>query len=139
MDISKAINASVHDFKVFKERLIRPELLGLFSLMKTVVVWADSAYEALHKYFPNWICHINEKGKRNHPLTEDQKRKNKLKSKTRIAVEHTISRVKKYRCCSERVRNMTADKQSRYWNIVAGLCNLRRATELEIQGVFGYH
>lgn len=138
LDISPAINGSVHDFRVFKERLIGRELKRLLRLMKTVIVWADSAYEALDQYFPSWVCHINEKGKRNHPLTDAQKRKNRVKSKTRIAVEHTISRIKKYRCCAERVRNMTASQQSHYWQIVAGLCNLRRATELEIQDVFGY-
>lgn len=106
--------------------------------MKTVIVWADSAYAAIQKYFPSWTCLINEKGKRNHPLTKKQKLNNKLKSKTRIKVEHVISRIKKYRSCSERVRNMTAIKQSRYWNIVAGICNLRRATELEIQDILGY-
>jgi len=33
---------------------------------------------------------------------------------------------------------MTEVKQSRYWNIVAGVCNLRRAKELGIQDVFDY-
>ena len=106
--------------------------------MKAVIVWADSAYEAIYKFFPNWICQIHEKGKHNHQLTEKQKLKNKSKSKTRILVEHTISRIKKYRCCSDRTRNIIAQKQTRYWNIVSGGCNLRRATELGIQGKFGY-
>lgn len=139
LDISKAISGSIHDFNIFKERLINNQLIQLLNLMGTVIVWADSAYEALDKYLPNWQFLVNEKGKRNHPLTDEQKQKNKHKSKTRILVEHTISRVKKYRACSERVRNMTPEKQSRYWNIAAGICNLRRATELEINKIFGYH
>jgi len=138
LDISKAIKGSVHDFKIFKEHLIGRDLNQLLSLMRNVTVWADSAYEAMDKYCPDWICLINEKGKRNHPLTPEQKRNNTVKSKTRILVEHTIGRIKKYRACSDRVRNMTPAKQSRYWNIAAGLCNLRRATELEIKELFGY-
>ena len=132
------MNGSVHDFKVFKERLINKKLNRLFKLLKTVIVWADSAYEALSELFPNWVCLVHEKGKRNHPLTQEQKRANKLKTKVRISVEHTISRIKKYRCCADRVRKMTEVKQSRYWNIVAGICNLRRAKELGIQDVFDY-
>lgn len=106
--------------------------------MNKTVVWADSAYEAIAKLFPEWCCQINEKGKRNHPLTDEQKLKNKIKTKVRILVEHVISRIKKYRCCCERVRNMSREKQSRYWKIVAGLCNLRRAQELQILHVLGY-
>ena len=108
--------------------------MQLLNLMGTVNVWADSAYEALEKYLPDcWQFFINEKGKRNHPLTDEQKRKNKYKSKTRIVVEHAIGRVKKYRVCSDRVRNMTPEKQSQCWNIVAGICNLRRSSELGIK------
>ena len=106
--------------------------------MKQTIVWADSAYEALVKLFPEWVAFVNEKGKRNSPLTNEQKLKNKLKTKIRILVEHVISRIKKYRCCMERTRNMKATKQSRYWNIIAGICNLRRASELSILPIFGY-
>ena len=138
LDISKAIKGAVHDFRIFKERKINTQLKQLIGLMKTVIFWGDSAYVAARKYFPHWECRLHEKGKRNHPLTELQKLSNKERSKTRIAVEHVFSRIKKYRCCSERVRNMSAEKQSDYWNIVAGLCNLRRATELDIQSIFDY-
>jgi hypothetical protein len=44
--------------------------------MKTVIVWADSAYEALSALFPKWVCLIHQKGKRNHPLTKKQKMNN---------------------------------------------------------------
>ena len=107
--------------------------------MKKVIIWADSAYESLDRLFPEWLCFINEKGKRNHPLTSEQKLKNKLKSKIRILIEHTISRIKKYRCCSDRTRNLTSKKQSLFWNIVSGICNLRKATQLGIQQLFGYN
>lgn len=138
LDLSNAIHGSVHDFRIFKERLLNNPLKRMLNLLKSVTVWADSAYEAIPEYFPEWSCRVHEKAKRNHPLTQQQKDRNHKKSKTRILVEHTISRIKKYRTCSDRVRNMTANKQTRYWNIVAGLCNLRRATELNIQTLFGY-
>ena len=37
-----------------------------------------------------FISHIHEKGARNHPLTEEQKAANRIKSKTRVRVEHVF-------------------------------------------------
>ena len=57
-------------------------------------VWADSAYRsALIEWFLvllNWCSHINERGYRNHPLTEEQKENNRSKSKIRAKVEHVF-------------------------------------------------
>ena len=55
-------------------------------------LYADSAYvgkeETLEKYeVKDRIC---EKGYRGHPLTEEQKENNRLKSKTRSRVEHVF-------------------------------------------------
>ena len=55
------------------------------------VFYADSAYSSdeiaqnLHKNCKNEIC---EKGYRGHPLTEEQKKENNRKSKTRCRIEH---------------------------------------------------
>lgn len=110
----------------------------MLKLMKKVILYGDSAYEAIAALFPKWITRINQKGKRNRPLTEEQKLTNKLKNRIRILIEHVISFLKKYRCCAERVRNISAEWQSRFWNVVAGIYNLRRATTLGITEVFGY-
>jgi IS5 family transposase len=40
--------------------------------------------------YPGIILHICEKGKRNAPLTEEQKESNRVKSKTRARVEHVF-------------------------------------------------
>ncbi len=37
-----------------------------------------------------FISHIHEKGARNHPLTEEQKAAKRIKSKTRVRVEHVF-------------------------------------------------
>jgi IS5 family transposase len=58
--------------------------------------YADSAYagEELRKTIleknPTIILHINEKGYRNNPLTDEQKMANRIKSKTRARVEHVF-------------------------------------------------
>jgi IS5 family transposase len=57
-------------------------------------VWADSAYtgkeleEEIRGKNPKVILHINEKGHKNKPLTEEQKKNNRAKSKIRARVEH---------------------------------------------------
>ncbi len=57
-------------------------------------VWADSAYRSvLIEWFLallNWCSKIHERGDRNHPLTQQQKEKNRSKSKIRAKVEHVF-------------------------------------------------
>lgn len=74
-------NAAVHDSNCCTELLEKSDKN----------VYADSAYsskeiaENLPEKCENHIC---EKGTRNHPLTEEQKENNKLKSKVRCRIEH---------------------------------------------------
>jgi len=54
-------------------------------------IWADSAYrsQAREEELPKlgYESQINERGYRNHPLTEEQKETNRSKSKIRSKVE----------------------------------------------------
>jgi len=81
-------DASVHDSQVFEELLDQTE----DGNGDKRAVYADSAYRSEEKEaqlaqdrIPSQIC---EKGKRNHPLTEEQKAANHQKSKVRSRVEH---------------------------------------------------
>ena len=65
-----------------------------------------------------------QRARRNHPLTREQKKLNHLRSSTRVKVEHTIGRRKKYRIAAEEYRNRDGD-YDQTMNIVAGLVNLR--------------
>lgn len=67
---------------------------------------------------------LNEKARRNHPLAREQKKLNRLRSSTRIGVEHTFSRRKKYGIASDIYRNHDGD-DDQTMNIVGGLVNLR--------------
>lgn len=59
-------------------------------------VWADSGYasqalvELFQRVYPDLVLHINEKGERNRPLTEEQKANNREKSRVRARVEHVF-------------------------------------------------
>jgi IS5 family transposase len=55
------------------------------------VLYADSAYsgtDLLASLPEKVVRNVHEKGCRNHPLTEEQKESNRLKSKIRVRVEH---------------------------------------------------
>jgi IS5 family transposase len=67
---------------------------------------------------------LNERARRNHPLTREQKKLNRLRSSTRIEIEHTFSRRKKYRIASGIYHNRDED-YDQAMNIVGGLVNLR--------------
>jgi len=78
--------ASVHDVNEFE---------GLITI-NDKEAWLDSGYASaehiarIMKKYPNIILHICEKGKRNAPLTDEQKESNRVKSKVRCRVEHVF-------------------------------------------------
>lgn len=132
------VSGSLHDFRILKEKPFNRPLKAIIRLMKYIVIWADSAYIAIVQLYPHWECRVLQRAKRNHPLTREEKMNNQLKSKIRIAVEHTIARIKRFRCCQERTRKITPARHSRYWNIVAGICNMQRIEELKITSIYNY-
>lgn len=77
-------SASVHDSQEMVELIDE----------KDNEVWLDSAYvgkeleEEVKEKNPEVVLQINEKGHKNHPLTEEQKASNREKSRTRVRVEH---------------------------------------------------
>ncbi len=77
-------DASVHDSN---------ELEKLVDIKKDTSVYADSAYkgEEIEKCLGSDIeNNIIEKGYRNKPLTDEQKVQNRIKSKTRVRIEHVF-------------------------------------------------
>jgi IS5 family transposase len=78
--------ANIHDSRCFH---------GLLD-SKDHTVYADSAYlgaelhNAIVDDYPQIELRVNEKGKKNKPLTDEQKANNRIKSKTRARVEHVF-------------------------------------------------
>ena len=79
--------ANVHDSQMFKELVDE----------KDEAVLADSAYlsESAREYLLKCDCEdfIQLKSYRNRPLSEAQKRTNKLRSRIRVRVEHVFGRM----------------------------------------------
>ncbi len=77
--------ASVHDSEVFEE------ILDGNNRKK---IWADSAYRSGKKSKSlkrkGYDIQTHYKSNRNHPLTKSQEKMNKIRSKTRVRVEHVF-------------------------------------------------
>jgi hypothetical protein len=120
---SKSVGGRAHDFKAFKEDQSLQEVCQEFGRHR-VSLYADSGFQGMEDLNLPLESRLIQRARRNHPLTRDQKLLNRLRSSTRIRVEHTLSRRKKYAIAAEVYRNRDADYDATM-NVVSGLVNLR--------------
>ena len=107
-----------HDYAIYKKN--HPIVIP-----KQVVNVVDLGYLGVEKDFPEQLSELPYKKKRNQKeIQQEEKEYNKIHSKKRIIVEHTIGRLKKYRIMSDIFRNKLR-KYNRISDIVAGLVNYR--------------
>jgi hypothetical protein len=123
VDQSPSVGGRAHDFKVFKDDHAKRALCNEFKDYR-VTIYGDSGFDGTSALGLPLEVRLNEKARRNHPLTREQKKLNRLRSSTRIEIEHTFSRRKKYRIASDIYRNRDEDYDETM-NIVGGLVNLR--------------
>lgn len=123
VDQSPSVGGRPHDFKVFKDDMAARSLCDEFKDYR-VTLYGDSGFDGMSALGLPVEVRLNEKARRNHPLTREQKKLNRLRSSTRIRVEHTFSRRKKYGIAAEIYRNRDED-YDQTMNIVGGLVNLR--------------
>ena len=123
IDQSPSVGGRPHDFKVFKDDHATRSLCSEFTDYR-VTIYGDSGFDGMSARGLPLEVRLNEKARRNHPLTREQKKLNRLRSATRIEIEHTFSRRKKYRIASDIYRNRDED-YDQAMNIVGGLVNLR--------------
>lgn len=123
VDQSPAVGERSHDFKVFKDDHAARSVCTEFTDYR-VTLYGDSGFDGMSAVGLPIEVRLNEKARRNHPLTREQKKLNRLRSNTRIEIEHTFSRRKKYQVAASIYRNRDED-YDRTMNVVAGLVNLR--------------
>ena len=123
IDQSPSVGGRIHDFKAFKDDHQERSVLNEFKDYR-VSLYGDSGFDGMTKMGLPLEVRLNEKARRNHPLTREQRKLNRLRSATRIKIEHTFSRRKKYQIASDIYRNRDED-YDQTMNIVAGLVNLR--------------
>lgn len=123
VDQSPSVGGRPHDFKVFKDDHAARSICSEFKDYR-VTLYGDSGFDGMSAQGLPVEVRLNEKARRNHPLTREQKKSNRLRSSTRIKIEHTFSRRKKYAIAAEIYRNRDED-YDKTMNIVGGLVNLR--------------
>lgn len=123
IDQSPSVGGRPHDFKVFKEDNEKRAVLDEFREVRATV-YGDSGFCGMEEMDLPVESRVIKRGRRNHPLTFEERKTNRLRASIRIPIEHTLSRRKKYRIASEVYRNRDEDYDSAM-NIVGGLVNLR--------------
>ncbi len=106
-----------HDYDIYKKNHpITP---------KQVVNVVDLGYLGIENDFPEQLSALPYKKKINQDeLPPEEKEFNKIHSKKRVVIEHTICRVKKYRIMNDMFRNKLK-KYNKVSDIVSGLVNYR--------------
>ena len=123
VDQSPSTGGRPHDFKVFKDDHAVRAVCHEFTDYR-VTMYGDSGFDGMSAKGLPLTVRLNEKARRNHPLNREQKKLNRLRSSTRIEIEHTFSRRKKYRIASDIYRNRDED-YDQTMKIVGGLVNWR--------------
>jgi hypothetical protein len=116
---------SRHDYSIFKWR--RPSLPGM------VTIGLDLGYDGVQNDY-TWLNVLvpfkrrspgrGKRGVKAKPLTPEQIEYNQRLASERVVVEHTISRLKKYRIMAHEFRNRLRHYDT-MTDIVCGLVNLR--------------
>lgn len=126
----KTTSANVHDSQCMGDLLHGNETR----------VYGDSAYqgqkETLSRHAPDARDFTHEKGQANHPLTERQKQKNRVKSKIRARVEHPFLVLKQIFGFTK-ARYKGLKKNTNWLHVACGLVNLymaRRHLSAVVQG-----
>ena len=99
---------------------------ALFTHSKTgflalLLCLADSGYQGLDKRHLH--SKTPQKASKHHPLTKEDKARNRAISRQRIGCEHIIRRLKVFKILSERYRNRRKRFGLRF-NLLAAICNL---------------
>jgi hypothetical protein len=84
----------------------------------------DKAYDGIQNDYPQVRIYQPYKARRNHPLTEEEKAYNRLLSRYRIVVEHTLAQINRFQVLRQVYRHQR-EGHTRIVRIVAGLVNRR--------------
>lgn len=109
-------NGKKHDFSLLKDSKVhvsdKKKLIG------------DSGYTGIKKIHTN--SEVPKKATKNHPLTKEDKRKNRELSSQRVFNEHVLASLKRFKIISERYRNRCKRFGLRF-NLIAGIYNYELA------------
>lgn len=110
---------SVHDKRILSDDLLHKRLDKDPKLKKR----ADSAWTGENSE-NNWL--VNKRAGRNHPLSEEDKKKNRKLSKIRIKVEHAIRRIKVFKRIGDKTSFRAKGKMDKVLNVAMNLSNYKQ-------------
>lgn len=105
-------NGKRHDFRVYKESNVR--------FKKETTAVTDTGYQGLQKIHEN--TSMPKKRSKKHPLTNDDKQRNRELSSMRVLNEHIIGLIKRFKIVADRYRNRRKRFCLRF-NLISGICN----------------
>jgi len=124
VNLSKPIPGRQHDYKIFKASNL-PKIIP-----KQSKLFLDSGYQGVQKDFSDLNAVIPYKRSRNKlPLTHSQKIQNKKQRRIRIAIEHTLSKLKKFQILHQTYRNSLQNYEAAF-GFVANIVNFRSLCRL---------
>lgn len=92
-------------------------------LPSDVGVWVDLGFQGIETDFPQLEVVIPHKKPHKGELTPEQRQENTIISQLRIKIEHTISRLKRFRAVADIYRNHAGHWADKFILIAAGLSN----------------
>jgi hypothetical protein len=101
-----------HDFRLYKESKVRAK--------PETVIETDSGFQGILELHSNSV--LPKKRSKKHPLSKEDKMRNRQISSERVLNEHIIGRIKRFRILLERYRNRRKRFSLRF-NLIAGICN----------------
>ena len=105
-------NGKRHDFRVFKE--------SKTYIQSKVRVLTDTGYQGIHKLHIN--SQLPKKRSKRHPLTKEDKKRNKELASARVLNENVIGMLKRFKIISDKYRNRRKRFGLRF-NLIAGIYN----------------
>lgn len=125
------VGATVSGGKTHDFQLLKNEFPSENNYFENCKVWLDSGYQGFKKIYTTEETHIPIKKPRkskNNPtpsLNKEQKEHNKEVSKTRIIVENSICRMKKFNVLNYKLRNRIDSFADDIIELCAGLANFK--------------
>jgi len=92
---------------------------------KEIQVETDTAFVGITKIHANSV--LPKKRSKKNSLTNEDKKRNKEISSSRVRNEHAIGFIKRFKIVSERYRNRRKRFGLRF-NLIAGICNFELAS-----------
>lgn len=106
-------NGKRHDFRLFKESKTR--------LHPKVRALTDTGYQGIQNIHANSM--LPKKKSKKNPLTQDDKRNNRLLSSARVLNENVIGVIKRFKIIADRYRNRRKRFSLRF-NLISAIYNL---------------